>query len=70
MTSEDPATLAHIKSMITQNAAKTPNNALIKIERTELPNGVKMTTTSTDPATVKSIQDRANNAKSGMFGNG
>jgi hypothetical protein len=29
-----------------------------------------MTTTSTDPATVKSIQDRANNAKSGMFGNG
>ena len=59
MTSEDSATLAHIKSMITQNAAKTPNNALIKIERTEQPNGVKMTTTSTDTATVALIQERA-----------
>jgi F0F1-type ATP synthase beta subunit len=58
-----------MKSMFTQNALKAPKNTLIKVERTQLSNGTKLTVTSTDANTVKLIQDRAASAKSGLFGN-
>jgi len=36
MTTTDSGTLAHMKSMFAQNSSKTPQNSLIKIERTAL----------------------------------
>ena len=69
MTTTDPATLEHMKSMFTQNSEKIPKNTLIKIERSELSNGTKLTITSEDVATISLIQEKANTAKSGVFGN-
>ena len=69
LTTSDSATLEHMKAMFTQNALKAPKNALIKITRTQLSNGTKLTVTSTDANTIKLIQDKAASAKSGLFGN-
>lgn len=69
LTTSDSATLEHMKAMFTQNALKAPKNTLIKVERTQLSNGTKLTVTSTDANTVKLIQDKAKLAKSGLFGN-
>jgi hypothetical protein len=68
MTTTDAKTLEHMKTMFTQNATKTPKNSLIKVERVALDNGTKIIMTSTDAATITSIQERAKNATSGVFG--
>ena len=69
LTTTDPATLEHIKTMYAQDKAKTPRNTSIAMERTELSNGMKLTITGADENTVKLIQEKANAAKSGAFGN-
>lgn len=69
MTSKDAATQEHMKTMFTQNNSRIPQNSLIKIERIQILDWVKMIVTSTDTDTIKSIQERANSAQSGVFGN-
>lgn len=69
MTSTDPATIEHIKLMVTQMSNNNSLNWLIKTERVEIANWMKMTVTSTDANTVKLIQERSNNATSWVFGN-
>ena len=62
MTTTDPATLEHMKDMFIDNADRVSPNSLINIERTQLSNGTKLTITSSEPDTVKLIQDRASTA--------
>lgn len=68
MTTTDAATLAHMQSMFDTNGTKVPKNTLITMKREKLVNGTKITMTSTDATTVKSIQDRAADGKMGAFG--
>ena len=70
MTTKDTTTLEHMKTMFTQNSAKISQNPLIKVERIQLDDWIKMIITSTDTNTIKSIQERSNAAKMGIFGNG
>ena len=58
-----------MKAMNAQNIAKTSRNTAIKTERIALPNGTKLTITGANADTVKLIQEKANAAKSGAFGN-
>ena len=69
MTTTDPATLEHLKLMVTSNMMDPISSSSVKLEKSQISNGIKMTMTSTDPATVRSIQDRAASATSWMFGN-
>lgn len=67
MTSENSAAVERMQSMEPQMPLADEN---VNVQRENLENGVKITITSADAETVKTIQERAQNATKGAFGGG